>query len=389
MKYIEDMHIKNKTILLRCDFNVPISNGIITDDSKIIKSLKTINYLLEKNCKIIILSHLGRVKSEKDKQKYTLRPVKDKLEALLEKEVTFVTDLDGVDFEKSKIVLLENTRHNDYPEKKESSNDLELAKSWAKHGDVFIFDAFGSAHRSHASTAGIAHYLSTGIGYLVQEELSNLEKIQANPKKPFVVIMGGAKVDDKIPLIKTLLHSCDYLLLGGGISNSFIKAKGINTAKSLATEDEHILEELKYLLELYDNKIILPIDAKVKNNENISTKSINSLSEEDAIYDIGGKTINKFASFISEAETIFMNGTLGLYEDENFQNGTLKIFEELCKVPTVVIGGGDTVGAVNQLGFDNKFILSSGGGASLEFIAKGKLDALEEIEGVENEKISL
>lgn len=389
MKFIEDMHLKNKTILLRCDFNVPISDGVITDDSKILKSLKTINYLLEKNCKLIILSHLGRVKSEEDKQKNTLRPVKDRLEELLEEKVTFVTDVNDINFDASNIVLLENTRHNDFPENKESSNDLNLAKDWAKFGDIFIFDAFGSAHRSHASTAGIAHYLPTGIGYLVKEELSKLGKVQNNPKKPFVVIMGGAKVDDKIPLIKTLLHTCDYLLLGGGISNSFIKAKGINIGKSLATEDEHIIEELKYLLELYDNKIILPIDARVKNNENISTKSINSLLEDDVIYDIGGKTINKFAGFISEAETVFMNGTLGLYEDENFQNGTLKIFEELCKVPTVVIGGGDTVGAVNQLGFDNKFILSSGGGASLEFIAKGKLDALEEIEGAENEKISL
>ncbi len=389
MKFIEDMHLKNKTVLLRCDFNVPVVDGVITDDNKIVKSLKTIKYLLDKNCKLIILSHMGRVKTEEDTKKYTLKPVKYKLEEYLNKEVTFVIDVTEIDFSNSDIVLLENTRNYDMPNKLESSNDLELAKIWAKQGDIFIFDAFGSAHRSHASTAGIAHYLPAGFGYLVEEEMQNLNKIQNNPKKPFVVIMGGAKVDDKIPLIKTLLYSCDYLLLGGGISNSFIKAKGINIGKSLATLDDNIIAELKYLLELYSNKIILPIDVRVKNNDEISTKSINALTENDIIYDIGGKTVNKFAGYLKDAETVFMNGTLGLFEDEQFQTGTIKTFDLLSSVPTVVIGGGDTVAAVNQLGFENKFILSSGGGASLEFIAKGKLEALEEIERVENEKISL
>lgn len=390
MKFIEDMHLKNKTVLLRCDYNVPINDGIITDDSKIVKSLKTINYLLDKNCKIIILSHLGRVKTEEDKLKNTLKPVATRLEELLNEEVTFVSDAieNGIPEDK-RIILLENTRFFDYPEKKESANDLDLAKEWAKLADIFIFDAFGSAHRAHASTAGISRYLPTGIGYLVEEELNNLEKVQKNPKKPFVVIMGGAKVDDKIPLIKTLLHSCDNLLLGGGIANSFIKAKGINVGKSLATDDDSIIEELKMLLELYKDKILLPVDARIKNNESIITKSINAIEADDSIYDIGGKTINKYASIINEAETIFMNGTMGLFEDKEFQKGTLHIFEELIKVPVVVIGGGDTVAAVNLLGFTDNFILSSGGGASLEYIAKGKLDALEEIERYDNEKISL
>lgn len=389
MKFIEDMHLKNKKVLLRCDFNVPIKDGKIKDDSKIIRSLKTINYLLSKNCKIIILSHLGRVKSEEDKNNNTLKPVQEKLEELLNEKVTFVTDSNNVDFEDSNIILMENTRHYDYPEKKESTNDLELAKVWAKHADIFIFDAFGSAHRSHSSTAGVAHYLPTAIGYLVKEELVNLEKVANNPKKPFVVIMGGAKVDDKLPLIKTLLTTCDYLLLGGGIANSFVKAKGINTGKSLATEDQLIIEELKCLLELYKEKIVLPIDCKVKNGDEISCKSINSLQEEDAIYDIGSKTITKFSNIIEGSSTVFMNGTLGLCEDENFKKGTSMVFESLCNTPTVVIGGGDTVAAVHQLGYEEKFILSSGGGASLEYISKGKLDALEEIKEVEDEKISL
>lgn len=390
MKFIEDMHLKNKTVILRCDYNVPIKNGKILDDSKIIKSLETIQYLLSKNCKIIILSHLGRVKSEEDKKNNTLQPVKYRLEELLETEVTFVVDVFNVPLEtNNKIILLENTRCYDFPEKKESSNDLELAKGWAKLADVFIFDAFGSAHRAHASTAGISKYLPTGIGYLVKEELTNLEKVQKNPKKPFIVVMGGAKVDDKIPLIKSLLPSCNYLLLGGGIANSFLKAKEVNIGKSLATDDESILNELKLLLELYKEKLILPSDVCVKNKEEISYKGINTLSDDDSIFDIGTKTINKYSSLLSEAETVFMNGTMGLYEEKEFASGTLGIFETLTNVPVVIIGGGDTVGAVNKLGFEEKFILSSGGGASLEYIAKGKLEALEEIEKNEDEKISL
>ncbi len=390
MKFIEDMHLKNKRVILRCDYNVPIKDGKILDDSKIIKSIKTIKYLLSKNCKIIILSHLGRIKSEKDKQINTLQPVKYRLEELLDTEVTFVSDVfNNPIIDDNKIILLENTRFFDYPEKKESSNDLELAKGWAKLADVFIFDAFGSAHRAHASTAGISKFLPTGIGYLVKEELTNLEKIKKNPQKPFIVVMGGAKVDDKIPLIKALLPSCDYLLLGGGIANSFLKAKNIIVGKSLATNEESILNELKLLMELYKDKIILPSDVCVKNKEDICNKGINTLNNEDTIFDIGPKTITKYSNVINKAETIFMNGTMGLYEEKEFSSGTLGIFESLTGVSTVIIGGGDTVGAVNKLGFDDKFILSSGGGASLEFIAKGKLEALEEIEKNENEKISL
>lgn len=390
MKFIEDLHLKNKTVILRCDYNVPIKDGKILDDSKIVRSLETIKYLLSKNCKVIILSHLGRVKSEEDKKNNTLQPVKYRLEELLDMEVTFVSDVfNNPLVDDNRVILLENTRYFDYPEKKESSNDLELAKGWAKLADVFIFDAFGSAHRAHASTAGISKYLPTGVGYLVKEELTNLEKVQKNPKKPFIVVMGGAKVDDKIPLIKALLPSCDYLLLGGGIANSFLKAKAINVGKSLATNEESILNELKLLIELYKDKIILPSDVYVKNNEEISNKGINTLNDEDAIFDIGTKTINKYATILSEAETIFMNGTMGLYEEKEFASGTMGVFESLTNIPTVIIGGGDTVGAVNKLGFEDKFILSSGGGASLEYIAKGKLEALEEIEKNENEKISL
>lgn len=390
MKFIENIHLKNKTVIVRCDYNVPIKDNKILDDTKIVKSLKTIKYLLSKNCKVIILSHLGRIESEQDKLENSLEPIKYVLEDLLKEEVVFVPNVfeSGLLLDKN-IFLLENTRFYDFPKKLESANDLSLASSWAKLADVFVFDAFGSAHRLHASTGGISKYLPTAIGYLVEEELNNLEKVCKNPKTPFVVIMGGAKVDDKIPLIKALLPTCDYILLGGGIANSFLKAKGINVGESLATKDETITNELKLLMELYKDKIILPIDVCVKNNVDITHKGINQVLDNDVVFDIGPKTITKYKTKLEGAQTVFMNGTMGLYEEKAFSAGTAKILEALTTLPTVAIGGGDTVGAVNHLGFEDKFIISSGGGASLEFIAKGHLEALEEIEKNETEKISL
>lgn len=390
MKFIENIHLKNKTVIVRCDYNVPIKDNKILDDTKIVKSLKTIKYLLSKNCKVIILSHLGRIESEQDKLENSLEPIKYVLEDLLKEEVVFVPNVfeSGLLLDKN-IFLLENTRFYDFPKKLESANDLSLASSWAKLADVFVFDAFGSAHRLHASTGGISKYLPTAIGYLVEEELNNLEKVCKNPKTPFVVIMGGAKVDDKIPLIKALLPTCDYILLGGGIANSFLKAKDINVGESLATKDETITNELKLLMELYKDKIILPIDVCVKNNVDITHKGINQVLDNDVVFDIGPKTITKYKTKLEGAQTVFMNGTMGLYEEKAFSAGTAKILEALTTLPIVVIGGGDTVGAVNHLGFEDKFIISSGGGASLEFIAKGHLEALEEIEKNETEKISL
>lgn len=377
MKFIEDMHLNNKKVIVRCDFNVPIKDGKVLDNSKIIKSLKTINYLLEKNCRVILLSHLGRINSNDDKKKYTLFPVKECLESLLKMEVTFVADYPNEEIPKDKkLILLENTRYFDYPEKLESNNDLELAKKWAKLGDVFVYDAFASAHRRHASTSGLAFLLPTCIGYLVKQELENLDLVK-NPTNPFIVIMGGAKVDDKLPLIKNLLPRCEYLLLGGGIANSFLKAKDINIGSSLATEDENILIDLKCLIELYKEKIILPVDCKEKNN--LDFKMVDSLNKEDIIYDIGPKTIIKYGNILKNAQTVFMNGTLGFCEDENFTNGTKKVFDYLDNVSTAVIGGGDTVAAVNLLKPENNFVLSSGGGASLEYIAYQNLPVLEDI----------
>ena len=380
MKFIEDAHLNNKRVVVRCDFNVPINDGVIEDDSKIVRSLKTIKYLIDNNCRVVLLSHLGRIKSEEDKDKNTLLPVRKRLEQLLEIPVAFISDFINDEIPSdARVILIENTRYYDYPEKRESSNDPELAKAFSKLGDIFIFDAFGSAHRRHASTSGIANILPTYIGFLVQEELDNLSKI-LNHNSPFVVVMGGAKVDDKLPIIKQLLPSCDNLLLGGGLANSFLKAQEINIGKSLATDDDNILVELKCLIELYKGKIIHPFDVVVENNGVVTEKDIFTIDNKDIIYDIGPKTAIRYENVIKGASTVFSNGTLGLCEDERFQGGTMKAFNAMKRVETVVIGGGDTVSAVNNLGFSEDFILSSGGGASLEYIANGSLPVLDDIE---------
>ena len=379
MRFIEDGHFNNKKIVVRCDFNVPIKDGVIQDDSKIVKSLKTIRYLLDKNCTVFLLSHLGRIKSNEDKHKNTLLPVKTRLEELLETPVTFVTKFPEEEIPSdSKLILLENTRYFDYPEKKESANDPVLAKQFAKLGDAFVFDAFGSAHRRHSSTSGITEFLPSFIGYLVKEELENLSKVIEHDS-PFTVVMGGAKVDDKLPIIKKLLPSCDHLLLGGGLANSFLKAEEYDIGQSLATDDENILVDLKCLIELYKDKIILPQDVVVLRNDAVATKTIEEVDKEDIIYDIGPKTISKYGSVIRASKTIFANGTLGLCEDERFKEGQTKIFEAMKKVPTVVIGGGDTGSAAHNLGFKDDFIISSGGGASLEYLANGSLPVLDDI----------
>ena len=252
----------------------------------------------------------------------------------------------------------------DYPDKLESSNDLELAKFWASLGEIYINDAFGSMHRAHASTAGIAKYLEHAIGFLVEEELNNLEILINNTPRPFVVFMGGAKVDDKLPIIKSLINRCDYLLLGGGIANSFLKANGADIGNSLATNDENILKEIKELLNNYSDKIKLPIDFTIDNG---------------IIYDIGNKSIDLYKKYIDSASIVFVNGTCGKFEDDRFTEGTVMLFEALKNSSAkVIIGGGDTCFAVKKFGYSDAFaFVSSGGGATLEYIADKTLKALE------------
>ena len=371
MKYIDEVDISSKKVILRCDFNVPIENGKIVDDTRIVKSLKTINYLLENNCSIILMSHLGRIKTRDDKLKNSLAPVSDKLSELLGIKVKFLKDPVGMDVLKTckelkpkELVLLENTRFCDLPEKLESKNDLNLAKYWSCLGDIFVVDAFGSLHRAHASVAGISKYLPTYFGLLVKEEMENLAPVMENIKRPFTVFMGGAKVDDKLQYIEGLLPKCDYLLLGGGIANSFLYALGYDVQNSLCTSDEITLEELRTLHSKYKEKIILPIDFVIDN---------------EMILDLGTKTIDKYIKYFEMSNTIFVNGTAGKFEESKYAKGTKSLFTFINRSNAIKIaGGGDTLTAINEFGVAKNFnFLSSGGGASLEYISTGKLEAVE------------
>lgn len=374
MKTIKDIDLKNKKVVIRVDYNVPMENGIIKDSSKIKKSLRSINYLLENNCRVVILSHFGRIKSEEDKAKNSLKIVAKELANLLGKNVKFLDNCFG-DKVKSivdncglgEVILLENTRFMDIYEKKESGNDLALAEYWASLGEVYINDAFGSMHRAHASTAGIAKFLPHAIGFLVMDELEHLNILIHNTPHPFTVFMGGAKVDDKLPIIKSLIERCDYLLVGGGIANSFLKAKGADIGNSIATSDEGILNELKKLMDEYKGKIVLPVDFTI---------------DDGIIYDVGNKSIEVYKKYIDKSEIIFVNGTCGKFEDERFMEGTSNLFKILNDSgKKVIVGGGDTASACNKFGFKDSFdFISSGGGATLEYIADGTLKALEWME---------
>lgn len=374
MKTIKDIDLKNKKVVIRVDYNVPMENGIIKDSSKIKKSLRSINYLLENNCRVVILSHFGRIKSEEDKAKNSLKIVAKELANLLGKNVKFLDNCFG-DKVKSivdncglgEVILLENTRFMDIYDKKESENDLALAEYWASLGEVYINDAFGSMHRAHASTAGIAKFLPHAIGFLVMDELEHLNILIHNTPHPFTVFMGGAKVDDKLPIIKSLIERCDYLLVGGGIANSFLKAKGADIGNSIATSDEGILNELKKLMDEYKGKIVLPVDFTI---------------DDGIIYDVGNKSIEVYKKYIDKSEIIFVNGTCGKFEDERFMEGTSNLFKILKDSgKKVIVGGGDTASACIKFGFKDSFdFISSGGGATLEYIADGTLKALEWME---------
>lgn len=387
---LRNMFIDNKRVLLRCDFNVPMKAGNITDESKIIKSLETINYLLSKNCKIIILSHLGRVKTEEDKKTYSLLPVKNTLERLLNRPIKFANDILSeetknlaLSLQNGEILLLENTRFLDIPNKWESVLNENIARQIASLGEVFVFDAFAVAHRTHTTVVGLPKYIPSCLGFLVEKEKNMLDKVIMNPVRPFTVIMGGAKVDDKLKIINALLPKCEHLLVSGGIANSFLSALGLNVGASLKTENPETIKELKNLMLTYKEKFALPLDAIATTTykDNPTIKNINKIDTNDIIGDIGTKTINKYSTILKESNTIFMNGTMGIYEENAFANGTIEILNTLKeKKEQVVIGGGDTVGAVNTLGFKNIFPnISSGGGATLEYIANGTLPGIEAI----------
>lgn len=386
-KTIKDYDLKGKKLLLRCDFNVPMKEGVITDDNRLVASLPTINYALEQGAKLILFSHLGRVKEEKDLIKNDLAPVSLALSNLLNKEVTFVPVTKGEELESAinsmndgDIVLVQNTRYEDLAGKKESSNDPSLGAYWASLGDLFINDAFGTAHRSHASNVGISQHLPSGVGFLMEKELNELEGLK-DPQRPFTVIMGGAKVTDKIAVIDNLVEKADNLIIAGGMAYTFLKAQGINIGKSILDADS--LDYAKGLLDKYPNKIHLPIDFHVAKGFSNDAESrfcdyLNIADDEEGL-DIGPKSADKFNEIIKASKTVFWNGPVGVFEFDNYVDGTKALLEEVSKIEYSVLGGGDSVAAATKLGYKDKVShASTGGGATLEYM-EGK-----ELPGVAN-----
>ena len=388
MKRIEDVDLKNKKVIIRVDYNVPLDDNLnIVDDNRIRESLKTINYCLDNNCSIILLSHLGKVKTEEDKNKKSLRIVAKRLSELLKRDVVFVPEARGELVDKAvsnmkekDVVLLENTRFLDLEGKLESGCDEELSKYWASLADIFINDAFGTCHRAHASNVGIAKYSKVScLGFLVLKELDNLKLVTDNPKKPFTVILGGSKISDKIGVIENLAEIADNILIGGAMAYTFLKATGKEVGKSLI--DEESLEFAHKMLE-NPNKIILPIDHIVSNNIESKDYEIKSeLSKEDIGLDIGPKTIELFKSYLENSKTIFWNGPMGYYENKNYEKGTKAICEIISKLDAIsIVGGGDSASCVINMGYKDKFThVSTGGGASLELLEGKQLPGIEVI----------
>ena len=382
-KTIEDYSYDNKRVIIRCDLNVPINNGIITDENRIIESLKSINYLISHNAKVIVMSHLGKIKTEEDMKENSLYPVYLRLKEYLNTNVYFSPKTRGKELEElvnklkhGEVLLMENTRYEDYPNKLESSCDEELSKYWASLGDIFINDAYGTCHRAHASNVGIAKYLPNCLGFLVAKEVTKLDEILNENTHPFVIIMGGKKISDKTLVIDNLIKKCDYLLLGGGMCFTFLEANNYNIGSSIV--DDENLEYCKKILKEYTEKIILPLDIVTK--ENI-VKDIDSLLDNDIGYDIGPKTIEKFTSILKKAKRVVVNGPMGVFEEENFSKGTKSLYECLKEnnIKTL-IGGGDSAASVNLLGYKDKFFhTSTGGGATLEYLGGNKMPGIDAI----------
>lgn len=387
-KTIKDYELEGKKVIIRCDFNVPMKDGQITDDTRIKSSLRTIRYAINHGAKVILMSHLGRIKTKEDKAKNTLKPVAQTLSKYLRKKVTFVPQTRGKELEEAiakmkpkSVLLMENTRFEDLDGKKESNNDEELGKYWASLGDIFINDAFGTIHRTHASNVGIASNLPSGIGFLVEKEVKELSKLLKNPKTPYTIILGGAKVSDKLGLINNLITKVDYLLIGGGMAFTFLKAEGFNIGASLVEKDQ--LENCHNLLKKYEGKIILPIDVITAQNMTDETEThlrfINEIKEDEMGLDIGPGTVKTFSQYLNDSKTIFWNGPVGCFEYKPFQEGTKKLCDVISQTKAYkVIGGGDTASAVTKFGYANKMDhISTGGGASLTFLEGTSLKALD------------
>ena len=381
---LNDLDFNNKKVLLRCDFNVPLKDGKISDDNRIVQALPTIQYLINHNAKIVICSHLGKVKSEEDKVGKSLRVVSQRLSELLNKEVVFVDKTRGIELEQAvnnlkngEVLLFENTRF----ELGETKNDPELSKYWSSLVDLYVNDAFGSVHRAHASTQGVAQYLNSCVGLLIEKELNIIGSALNNPKRPLVAILGGAKVSDKINVIDNLLKIADKVLIGGGMAYTFIKAQGYEIGTSLVELDK--LEEAKKYLDTAKGKLILPIDFvcadSFSNDAKIEVYDYNNMPSDMMGLDIGSKSIALFNEQLKDAKTIIWNGPMGVFEMSNFANGTIEICKILANLDAItIIGGGDSAAAAKSLGFADKMThISTGGGASLEFMEGKKLPGIE------------
>ena len=384
---VKDVELKGKKVLVRVDFNVPVKDGVITNDNRITAALPTIKYILEQGGRAILFSHLGRVKEEADKEGKSLAPVAADLAAKLGQEVTFLPGVTrGAELEAAinaledgQVLLVENTRYEDVDGKKESKNDPELGKYWASLGDgIFVNDAFGTAHRAHASNVGISANVEKAVaGFLLENEIAYIQEAVEAPERPFVAILGGSKVSDKIGVIENLLEKADKVLIGGGMTYTFYKAQGIEIGNSLVEEDK--LDVAKALLEKANGKLILPVDSKEANAFADYTEVKDT--EGEAVdpgflgLDIGPKSIAKFDQELTGAKTVVWNGPMGVFENPDFQAGTIGVMDAIVKQPGVksIIGGGDSAAAAINLGRADKFSwISTGGGASMELL-EGKV----------------
>ena len=389
MKTLKQMNIKNKKVLIRCDFNVPLKDGKIVDNTRIVKALATIKYCLDQNAKVILFSHLGRIKEESDLDKNNLKPVAKELEKLLEHKVTFIEKTRGEELEdainnmkEQDVILVQNTRYEDLDGKKESKNDPELGAYWASLGDVFVNDAFGTIHRAHASNVGIASNIASCIGFLIEKELTALKELD-HPKHPYIVILGGAKVQDKIGVIENLVTKADKILIGGGMAFTFLKAEGYEVGNSLV--DEENIDFCKKILEKYPDKIVLPIDAAVtteySENEEYRVKDISNIEYNEMGLDIGPDSEKLFENYLKDASIAVWNGPLGVYEFKKYKQGTDNLLKFIVDNDIkVILGGGDIVAAATTSGYkDQIYHISTGGGATLEYLEGKKLPGLEAI----------
>lgn len=395
IKYLKDIDVKEKKVILRVDYNVPVENGIITNTKKIDDSFETLDYLVKEKAKIIILSHFGRVKTEEDKLSNSLKPVFDYIKSLDKYDILFsavpmgdMLTIMARTLEPGQMVLVENTRFMDLEGNLESNADIQLSMYWASLGEVYIDDAFGSMHRNHASITGIPKFLPSAIGLLVEKEVNSLRPLITNPERPFVVIMGGAKLDDKIELIYSLAETADHILLGGGIANTFLRSLGYDVGSSLVSLDA--IKNARAIVQEFSDKLVLPKDVITSpsySNTTYELKSIDDIVVDDVIGDIGSKAIENYKRIIENAKTIFINGTVGMYEHKPFSNGTQSILEIVSKTSAKkIVGGGDAGASVKKFNYEDKMdFVSTGGGSTLYYIANRTLPGLEVI-GIKNEE---